>query len=98
MESTLVNARVPVAKREAAVAILNAQGITTTELINAAYDFLIEHEELPGAKQNKKQPSNSFLAFMNESTLDVNWSCQEEFTDYKEFIRKGKQADYECLA
>ena len=98
MESILVNARIPIAKKEAATAMLNAQGITTTELINAAYDFLIEHEELPTAKSNKKRTINSFSSFVDESTLDVNWSCQEEFAVYKELIRKGKRADYERLA
>lgn len=98
MESILVNARIPIAKKEAATAILNAQGITTTELINAAYDFLIEHEELPTAKSNKKRTINSFSSFVDESTLDVNLGCQEEFAVYKELIRKGKRADYERLA
>ena len=98
MESILVNARIPIAKKEAAAAMLNAQGITTTELINAAYDFLIEHEELPTAKSNKKRTINSFSSFVDESTLDVNWSCQEVFAVYKELIRKGKRADYERLA
>ena len=98
MESILENARIPIAKKEAATAILNAQGITTTELINAAYDFLIKHEELPTAKSNKKRTINSFSSFVDESTPDVNWSCQEEFAVYKELIRKGKRADYERLA
>lgn len=48
MESALVSARVPKAKKEAAAAILASLGATASELVNNAYDFLLAEGRLPG--------------------------------------------------
>lgn len=49
MDSTLVSARVPRAKKEAGKAVLDDLGATVSDLINGAFDHLLEKKELPGS-------------------------------------------------
>lgn len=102
MESVLVNARVPRAKKEVSVGILESLGATTSELINSAYDYLLEHKELPTSRNTSKEKRlhdrEAFAAFAEESTLDINWGEHPESFDYKQFMSSRKRADYESLA
>lgn len=98
MESALVSARVPHAKREAAAALLDSLGATTSELINCAFDYLIENRSLPAADAPASRDIRTFAAFVSEGTLDVDWGPHPESLDYKELIREGKRAAYESLA
>lgn len=98
MDSLLVNARVPRAKKEASTSVLKAIGATTSELINSAYDYLLEYKELPSAKRKDSRTYEDFAAFAAESTLSVDWGKHPESFDYKEFMRARKQAEYESLA
>jgi len=60
MESALVSARVPKAKKEAAAAILASLGATASELVNNAYDFLLAEGRLPGATAEQPFKQEAF--------------------------------------
>lgn len=98
MESVLVNARVSRAKKETAAGILEALGSTTSELINSAYDYLLEHRSLPASEGENPRSHEAFAAFEAESTLGVDWGAAPESFDYKSFMRAEKRGDYESLA
>ena len=98
MENTLVSARVPSAKKEASADILKRLGATATDLINSAYDYLLENGELPRA-QNAQQRAD-FASFVEATTLEVEWEQHPtpEDGDYKRMIRDWRGAAYESLA
>ena len=96
MQSTLVSARVPVARKEAAQSALQQLGLSTTELINSAFDYLIENRSLPTAEKELPRTDEGFDALLAECTLAVPWP--EEDVDYRDIVRKGKQERYESLA
>ena len=98
MESSLVNARVPNAKREIGAGILESLGATTSELINGAYDYLIEYRRLPGkAAQSDARSPEAFARFAEESTCAIEWGADAGDVDYREILRSGKRAEYESL-
>lgn len=100
MESVIVNARIPLAKKEAAASMLAAMGSSTSELINSAYDYLLRFERLPSVEHPSKPPEASFSDFVSESSLPVDWSLlpeTEETENYKEILHAGRAADYESL-
>lgn len=47
----MLTARVPRGVKERGDALLRSMGSTPTKLVNAAYAFLLEHGELPGADE-----------------------------------------------
>ena len=98
MESALVSARVPHAKKEAAAALLETLGSTTSELINCAFEYLIENKSLPVSKANELRDKHAFASFVNEATFSIDWGPDAELIDYKAIIREGKRAEYESLA
>jgi antitoxin component of RelBE/YafQ-DinJ toxin-antitoxin module len=109
MENTLVSARISSAKKDAGVNVLNCLGASTTELINSAFDYVIENKQLPkkaaSCGQLRADSVRDFAEFFSESTLEIDWNtCQDasakadDFVDYKEIVRSGKAADYESLA
>ena len=83
MNSSLISARVPVAKREAAQGMLTAIGATTSDLVNSAFDYLLATKHLPQAE---------------ESTFDIPWEDAGACGDYRELICEGKRLRYESLA
>ena len=95
MESTLVSARVPAAKREAAASVLAQIGASTTDLINSAFDFVLSEHALPGARHKMPKRAADFQAFCAKSTLDVDWGAED--ADYKQIIAEGRAARYESL-
>lgn len=95
MESILVSARVPAAKREAAAAVLAQIGASTTDLINSAFDFVLSEHALPNARQKASKDAADFQAFCAKSTLGVDWGPED--TDYKQIIAEGRAARYESL-
>ena len=99
MKTAISNARVPLAKKEASEPILREIGATTTDLINAAYDFLISERRLPTAQAAAASDARqqSFRDFVARSTVSVDWSSDEE-KSYKQILAEGKVADYERLA
>ena len=97
MESTLVSARVPRAKKERAAGVLSALGATTSDLINSAFDYIIATEELPGIPIEQGRDAASFASFVRESTVDVEWPDGFE-GDYKSLMTEWRSRDYESLA
>ena len=96
MENTLVSSRIARAKKDAGVAVLDSIGLTTSDLINSAFDYVIEKHQLPNVKEKARPQKRSLAKFIAESTLDIDWSG--ETRSYKEILRSGKAADYESLA
>ena len=97
MEQVIANGRVPKAKKEASIPILNDLGATTSDLINAAYDYLLAEKKLPCASQTARLSKTAFKEFLGASTLDVDWTGYENAT-YKEMLAAELAADYERLA
>ena len=105
MESAVVNARVSAAKRDAAKGILDSLGATTSELINSAYDYLLQTGKLPSAMPaeglsrggDEMDRMADFEEYVSRSTLDIDWGV-DAGVDYRALIARGKQADYERLA
>lgn len=96
MNDTLVSSRISRAKKDAGVAVLESVGATTSELINSAFDYVIEKQQLPIATPSAKPRKKSFSNFVSKSTLSIDWS--QDTRTYKEILRQGKVADYESLA
>ncbi len=96
MEDTLVSSRIARVKKDAGVAVLESIGFTTSDLINSAFDYVIEKGCLPAAVQGRKPSKESFVGFVSESTLDIDWGSDSR--TYKEILRRGKASDYEALA
>lgn len=96
MASDLVSARVPYAKKEAAVSVLKSLGATTSDLINDAFNFVLEHRALPSDVIESTGENDDFAAFMQATTLSVSWDDSAQ--SYKDILREGKRADYESLA
>ena len=101
----IVTARVPVEIKEQANEVLARIGATPTQLINAAYEYVLEHEALPekqavAAAQHKVLPQDQACklraAFERTSCAVSEGYWQGK--DYKELIAEGKKADYEALA
>lgn len=95
MESTLVSARVPAAKREAAASVLAQIGASTTDLINSAFDFVLSEHTLPSAGRKELKGAADFKAFCAKSTLTVDWDPED--VDYKQITAEGRAARYESL-
>ena len=45
-----------------------------------------------------REESQDLAAFMDRTTLDIDWRGEAADGDYRSLIRKGKAADYESLA
>lgn len=98
MGSTVVNARISLAKKEAANNILESIGATPSELINSAYDYLLKHKRLPGSTDESPEERSGFSGFVADSTLEIDWGKADPSLDYREILRQGKAGDYESLA
>ena len=99
MEDILVSSRISRAKKEAGVGVLKELGVTTSDLINSAFDFVIETHQLPGTApkaQTRKQRSSELASFITESTLAVDWGG--DMRSYKDILRERRVSDYESLA
>lgn len=98
MADTLVSARVPAAKKEAAASMLKELGATTSELINTAFDYVIERKSLPRPQAARRPSMASYRRFLEGSTLAVDWGEGAPDGDYAQILAAGKAADYESLA
>ena len=96
MESTVVNARVPVAKRDAAKTMLKSMGKTTSDLINSAFDFLLAEGALPVSSAAPSRDVAGFRSFVNQSILAVDWG-EDANVDYKELLAQALERNYERL-
>lgn len=102
----IVTARVPVEIKEQVGVILREIGSTPTKLINSAYEYVLRHHALPQedpeipAEMTVRVATPEMIAALDSMTLEL----PQEFLDeldaigYKEFIARGRMADYEALA
>ena len=100
MESTLVSARMPQAKKDSATEILRSMGSSTSELINSAFDYLIDTRELPrasSASSGALRDAEGFRRFVSASTFDVDWGADCDMS-YKDIMARERLGDYESLA
>lgn len=96
MESALVNARVPLAKKESGNALLKKMGSSQSELVNRAYDYLLETKQLPSAGESARDNA-AFAQFLDATSFDIDWG-EDAQRSYKDILREGKRAEYESLA
>ena len=97
MESTLVSARVPRAKKEAAAGLLASLGATTSDLINRAFDYLLEKKELPCTTSERRNSQKELRTFVASTTFEVPWP--DDFDgNYKTLVKQERLAQYESLA
>ena len=97
-ENVLVSARVPQAKKDASKGVLASLGANTSDLINSAFDYLLERRELPMAAPSSRPSREELDTFLAASTLDVDWKGEAADGDYRALVRDGKRARYESLA
>ena len=97
-ESVLVSARVPQAKKDASKGVLASLGANTSDLINSAFDYLLERRELPTTAPSSRPSREELDAFLAASTLDVDWRGEAPAGDYRVLVRDGKRGRYESLA
>lgn len=103
----VVTSRVPSEIRKQANAILKEIGATQTQLVNAAYAYLLEHRSLPSAGlPAQTKPGRRILTpevrkelteFFAATTQPVPESYWEGKT-YDQLLEEGRGADYAALA
>jgi len=98
MESSIINARVPQAKKDTAVSILDSMGLTVTDLINGAVDYLIDTGEVPSQKTQRarKRSAADYRSFAKRATLHIDWPA-DDMRSYKQMLADELTADYESL-
>lgn len=104
----IVTARVPVEVKRQGNSILQELGVSTTRLINAAYEYLIATRQLPSAAPSIGEQPRSFSAeelsaiadFVGATTCSASAEFWDENSDelYHNLIAEGRTQDYEALA
>ena len=99
--STMTTARIPDELYDQGIQRLESLGMGTTDLIRAAFKYLIATGNIPEPANAKaahalnKQQKQEFASKLAASRLTIalpeNW-------DYKEELAQGKWEDYEALA
>lgn len=97
MNDTLVSARISKAKKDAGAEVLANIGATTSDLINSAFDYLLANKALPLRVQKEIPSTQDFFAFLNETTLKVDWGALAPEDDYKSIMRHNRVKDYESI-
>lgn len=99
MESVVVNARIPAAKRDTAKGILASLGKTTTDLINSAYDYLLAVGELPYCESagNRAEKAADFQKLLEEATYPVDWG-EDADRSYKDLLTEALEEKYGSFA
>lgn len=96
-ENILVSARVPQAKKDASKGILASLGANTSDLINSAFDYLLEKHTLPTTEAHRLPTHEEVTSFISASTLEIDWGEDAPDGDYRALLRDGKRARYESL-
>lgn len=104
----IVTARVPAAVKEQGNAVLKKIGSSPTELINAAYEYVLKHGELPQATPPlaKLKPGRRVLTpeqrqRLKERRSKMTYELPSSFWDGrsdKEVIAEAIRSKYESLA
>ena len=107
----VVTARVPVEVKDQATRILRSIGATPTQLINAAYAYVLETgslphvcthdygdaQETPVVKSLSSEQRDALRADIGVMTRELPESFWQGVT-YKQITEEGRRADYEALA
>ena len=103
---TTVSARVPIEIKKQADKKLRSLGASTTDLINAAFRYLLAENELPGVRSGGKRGANERVlseeqrSYLQEFIAATSFEVDDSdlSVSYKEEIAAGRFADYEALA
>ena len=107
--SDIVTARVPAEIRRQGNSILEELGSTPTELVRAAYEYVIATGELPDASRGQadsaaddqlsSEERQELLASLEDTTFYIPQTAWVDVCDLcKDEIAEGRRADYEALA
>ena len=103
----MVSARVPVEIKKRGDSKLKELGATTTELVNAAYRYVIDNGELPGVKteQSPDRPQTKTLSGDAAKAFERTWATRAvlEAHDYdganfKELLNAAREDRYARFA
>ena len=100
-----VSARVPVEVKTQVAQRLKEIGATQSELVNAAFSYVLAVGELPSSK---REDNGKGRRLSNEQALEVRRRLEEttfavpesawEGKDYKDILAEGRSAAYEALS
>lgn len=103
---SIVTARVPSEIKEQGNDVLRSIGATPTQLVNAAYEYVLACGKLPQPSLSNPDAASRTLAleqqerlraFVAESTYAVPESFWGE-KSYRDLLEEGRRRDYEALA
>jgi addiction module RelB/DinJ family antitoxin len=103
-KAALVSARVPIEIKKQGNAILENIGSTPTQLVNSAYQYVINHGALPVIQQELK-PARRVLSAAQANRIKARTllmalpgsELNMDVRELKTFIAEGRRADYEAL-
>lgn len=100
----MLTARVPKGIKERGDALLRSIGSTPTKLVNAAYAFLLEHGELPGAEEDRalapgprtldKQQAQQLGQIMEALAVDSERLPDKPYAQLKEEAMRERFPEY----
>ncbi len=103
----MVSARVPIEVKKRGDSKLKELGSTATELVNAAYRYVIENGELPGAKAatHLDRPQTKMLSGEEAKAFEQTWAARTvleasgyDGTNFKELLNTAREDRYARLA
>lgn len=103
----MVTARVPVEIKKQVDRKLHEIGSSATALINAAYQYVLDHGELPGQKPASKPEEPLMKVLSGDDALEFNehWNSMKvidtqgyDGTNFKELLNKSREERHENLA
>lgn len=102
----IVTARVPLEVKEQGNAVLRKIGSTPTELVNAAYRYVLDHEALPQAEPSLEEAAErhralsperkaQIKAFVERTTLQAPASWEHKsFDELREEAMRDRYPEY----
>lgn len=100
--SKMISARIPDAIYSQACLQLESLGATTSDLVNAAFEYLIKERSLPGAKKSAPKRDKRVLpeeerlflkAFFDDCTLGID--MPDDIAADKRYAREMRASKYE---
>lgn len=99
----MVTARVPVEIKEQVTALLKENGSSPTELVNSAYEYYLEHQELPkknllkaGRRKLSKEQKKKLAELLAATT--VTDTSLLDGRSLQEVIAERRRDGYEALS
>lgn len=107
-QDSIVTARVPTAIKEQGNAVLKKIGSTPTELVNSAYEYVLEREELPKSTPSlaelsgqrrtlSKEQADKLRTMLKAATLKPPVGLREGKT-FKELLNEARDERYARFA